>query len=490
MGTEAHSAQHKRAASTVFDLELDEIDGSKLALVDLEGLQELLTSTSPAQLQLLKDAEQAREISAHGDHVVLKDFAEELAARGYFVCLRTGKPDKCCAGVAALKHTFVVAGVTPASVSSKPDSTQLFVIDPCFRDSFLLSNATPGYQRLCEVLPSIYVGTAEQLVPLVEFMCSQMHIVFAETGISCPPWRQQACMISKWLPTFAEDTPVLPMDSSCSNSNTGSELKDANRSGSSLPTGASEESPFAEVVAAPRLTCQIVRTNSNGSASTCSQLVFTPRVKQPYYDDTSSNILLACSPAEAQQGLVGITPGSGGSFGAYVDSSCIVFAGKTPNSWQVGKDGYLGIGTSWKGSGPAIEACCSYRNDTEELDCEGAMAIKSDNSMHSFHDFYRPEVVRTTSTLTAALAAAGPLSRGVSNVSAARCSLDISRLDVGPDDMDLLTACVAKQPQQQGGNISNTRSLTSPRTPVKHQKSGLLSSALSAAIAGKGLGRI
>ena len=59
----------------------------------------------------MKDAEQAREVAVHAEIVDLRAFAEVLAARDYFVCLRTGKPDKCCPGVAALKHTFVVAGV-------------------------------------------------------------------------------------------------------------------------------------------------------------------------------------------------------------------------------------------------------------------------------------------------------------------------------------------------------------------------------------------
>lgn len=60
------------------------------------------------------------------------------------------------------------------SVAPDSQNAQLFVVDPCFKDSFLLPNATPSYSRLCDALPNIFVGTAEQLVPLVEFMCSQV----------------------------------------------------------------------------------------------------------------------------------------------------------------------------------------------------------------------------------------------------------------------------------------------------------------------------
>lgn len=136
-----------------------------------------------------------------------------------------------------------------------------------------------------------------------------------------------------------------------------------------------------------------------------------------------------------------------------------------------------------------LQACYSYRDGGEELDCAGAVVIKSrESSQTSGHDLHR-DVSRTTSNLTAALAAAGPLSREVSNVS--KGSLDISRLDNTANDLDMINSRVLKQQQQSAaGGIGSNRPLGSPRTPSKHQKMGLLSSALSAAIACKGLGRI
>lgn len=64
-------------------------------------------------LQLLRDSEQALEIALHGEAVDLHAFAEVLASRGHLVCLRTGRPSN--AAQVALRHTFVVAGVTGAS---------------------------------------------------------------------------------------------------------------------------------------------------------------------------------------------------------------------------------------------------------------------------------------------------------------------------------------------------------------------------------------
>jgi hypothetical protein len=42
----------------------------------------------------------------------------------------------------------------------------------------------------------------------------QMQKVFADTSSSCPPWRTPACMLTKWLPSTADDVPVAAPGSS------------------------------------------------------------------------------------------------------------------------------------------------------------------------------------------------------------------------------------------------------------------------------------
>jgi uncharacterized protein (TIGR01615 family) len=160
----------------------------------------------------------------------------------------------CCVRIHPLP--FLAAG------SDAAPSPELFVVDPCFRDSFQLPNATPEYQALWEALPALFVGTAEQLVPIVKLMCDQVRVVvgsgddgehdawgacatrrrccvttlqgqrfrgthmllallqpaamlpqmqhvFADTASSCPPWRTASCMLTKWLPSAADDVPVV-----------------------------------------------------------------------------------------------------------------------------------------------------------------------------------------------------------------------------------------------------------------------------------------
>eukprot|EP00775_Hariotina_reticulata_P008615 gene8615-8796_t len=172
----------------------------------LEALAELLDAElAPAHRQLLQDATEARSKAVSRDgEICLQDYAEQLAACGYPVWLRTGKPEKCCSNQVSLRHTFVVAAV-PDEVNGE---VQLFVVDPSFKDSFVLSNATPAYAAVWQALPELFVGTARHLVPLVELLCTQIQLVFAETASSCPPWRQPSCMITKWLPTNADDVQI------------------------------------------------------------------------------------------------------------------------------------------------------------------------------------------------------------------------------------------------------------------------------------------
>jgi uncharacterized protein (TIGR01615 family) len=65
---------------------------------------------------------------------------------------------------------------SPTAADTPDDSLlpQLFVVDPCFKEQFQLPNATPEYSALFQELPDLFVGTAEQLVPVVELMCTQV----------------------------------------------------------------------------------------------------------------------------------------------------------------------------------------------------------------------------------------------------------------------------------------------------------------------------
>ena len=52
----------------------------------------------------------------------------------------------------------------------------MFVVDPVFRDKFHVAKTTPAFASLWSCLPEVFVGTAEQLVPLVQLVCGEVSL--------------------------------------------------------------------------------------------------------------------------------------------------------------------------------------------------------------------------------------------------------------------------------------------------------------------------
>ena len=54
----------------------------------------------------------------------------------------------------------------------------------------------------------MFVGSAGDVVNIVGLMCREVAAMFALQGRTCPPWREQNAMVTKWLPTKAVDEEV------------------------------------------------------------------------------------------------------------------------------------------------------------------------------------------------------------------------------------------------------------------------------------------
>jgi uncharacterized protein (TIGR01615 family) len=139
--------------------------------------------------------------------------ASKLVNIGYKVHLRTaiggGTGQRCFQN---LHHEFLV-------VAGEGDFAGVdIIVDPNFKEQFLIPQPTRSYTAVLEMLPEEFVGTAARLLPLVEVLCREMSAAFEEIGMSCPPWRQAKSMISKWLPKHVRDVSVGVPDSDDSDS--------------------------------------------------------------------------------------------------------------------------------------------------------------------------------------------------------------------------------------------------------------------------------
>jgi hypothetical protein len=86
-------------------------------------------------------------------------------------------------------------------------------LQPHFREQFEISQPTARYGGLLAMLPAVFVGTAAELLPLVQLLCSEMTLAFEQHGLSLPPWRQSKSLLSKWLPSKLRDYDLSPYGS-------------------------------------------------------------------------------------------------------------------------------------------------------------------------------------------------------------------------------------------------------------------------------------
>lgn len=98
-------------------------------------------------------------------------------------------------------------GITSAvSMQATGDSKGCDVVVECgFHDHFRIPCATAAYSKLFNQLPAVYVGTTENMSPLVDVISREMARSFLEEGVTMPPWRGSKALMSKWIPQRAID---------------------------------------------------------------------------------------------------------------------------------------------------------------------------------------------------------------------------------------------------------------------------------------------
>jgi uncharacterized protein (TIGR01615 family) len=95
-------------------------------------------------------------------------------------------------------HVFARALAGAALSSLSRSMSDVTIVEPHLRQHFEVGRPSPLYRRLLDDLPDVFVGGAEQLAVVVEFLCDQMSTSFMECGMSVPPWRSARALLSKW----------------------------------------------------------------------------------------------------------------------------------------------------------------------------------------------------------------------------------------------------------------------------------------------------
>lgn len=107
-----------------------------------------------------------------------------------------------------LRHSFLILSPSAHSTSSRSAHREEIIIDPTFKESFIIAHPSARYTAALEALPPVFIGTLRTVQPLVELLCAEMALAFKEAGIVMPPWRSLRSMMTKWMPRRSLDLPL------------------------------------------------------------------------------------------------------------------------------------------------------------------------------------------------------------------------------------------------------------------------------------------
>lgn len=85
-------------------------------------------------------------------------------------------------------------------VTTNTDSPRHVIVEPRFKDQFVIANPTKTYEELLELIPDAFVGSLTDLMAAVDVVCKEMRAAFLATGRPLPPWRRKKSLASKWQP--------------------------------------------------------------------------------------------------------------------------------------------------------------------------------------------------------------------------------------------------------------------------------------------------
>lgn len=93
----------------------------------------------------------------------------------------------------SMDNTFIVA------LDASSGSHVEYVVDPHFKETFNVGVMSANYSAVWHSLPQVFVGMPCQLQPVVQLLCEEVELSFLEAGRPCPPWREWAATINRWM---------------------------------------------------------------------------------------------------------------------------------------------------------------------------------------------------------------------------------------------------------------------------------------------------
>lgn len=73
------------------------------------------------------------------------------------------------------------------------------IIDIKFKEKFIIARPTHQYYYVLENIPEVFVGREKELINVVSYIASEIHLSFKVNDLELPPWRQKKTILLNWL---------------------------------------------------------------------------------------------------------------------------------------------------------------------------------------------------------------------------------------------------------------------------------------------------
>lgn len=185
----------------------DEGSRSSLGGELAEILQDLTSSNDATERLLL--AEVSKAIAMANCRASLEGGVSNCLRRQVMKHLRTGRYN-----AAICKSRWDHIGSFPGGdyeyidvvFDSTTGKSERVIIDIDFRGQFEIARPSTSYKAVVQVLPTVFVGKAEQLFQIVNILSDAVKLSIKKSGMHLPPWRKPEYMRAKWFSIYRRTT--------------------------------------------------------------------------------------------------------------------------------------------------------------------------------------------------------------------------------------------------------------------------------------------
>lgn len=119
--------------------------------------------------------------------------AADLAIQGYAAEVYGANVSSVSSSPFRIRHTLI--GVQCAEPGRDDDGT-FVLVDPVFREQFVVARPSESYTRLLSFVPEVFVGTRAHMIAGVRLLCPEMRASLEAAGLDVPPWRTTERMVA------------------------------------------------------------------------------------------------------------------------------------------------------------------------------------------------------------------------------------------------------------------------------------------------------